>query len=87
VKGVVRVKWVGIEFKLRECGMYAQQSAGCWKLDVWWDSKVLFSLQGETKEAVLKKLSDIVAELTELQRLADVAMRKAEDMAEELERV
>jgi hypothetical protein len=54
---------------------------------VWWDSKVLFSLQGETKEAVLRKLSDIVAELTELQRLADVAMRKAEEMAEELERV
>ena len=83
VKSVARVKRVGVEVEHGGFSLHVGHSSVGWELGVWHQGELLFSATGDTKEAVLRKLDDFIAELIELSRRAEALAKKMED-AEEL---
>jgi len=61
-------------------------SAAGWLLSIEQEGKTIFSATGDTKEAVLKRLDDFIAELIELSRYVELAMRKMEEIEESVKK-
>ena len=63
----------------------AHSDAG-WVLSIEKEGRTLFSATGDTKEVVLKRLDDFIAELIELSRYVELAMRKMEEIEESVKK-
>jgi len=77
---VTRVKRVGVEVERGDFDLHAERSSMGWELGIWHEGRLLFSATGDTKEAVLRKLDDFIAELIELSRSAEAVMKRMEDV-------
>jgi len=79
---VARVKHVGVEVERGSFSLRVGHSAVGWELGIWYGGELLFSATGDTKEAVLKRLDDFIAELIEVSRLVESMTKKVEDVEE-----
>ena len=79
---MARVKRVAVEVERGDFSLHTERSSMGWELGVWFEGRLLLSVTGDTKEAVLRKLDDFIAELIELSRSAETVTKRMEDVEE-----
>jgi hypothetical protein len=82
VKSVTKVKHVSVEVERGSFSLNIGHSSMGWELGVWHAGELLFSATGDTKEAVLRRLDDFIAELIEVSRLVESAVKRMEEIEE-----
>lgn len=86
VKSVSSVKKHEAQVEKGEFLVVVAHSDAGWVLGIEKEGRTLFSATGDTREAVLKRLDDFIAELIELSRYVELAMKKMEEIEESMKK-
>ena len=86
VKGVGCVKKLEVEVEKGDFGATLICAATGWLLSVAYEGETIFNAAGDTREAVLKRFDDFIAELIELSRHIESVAKKMEDVVENFAR-